>query len=200
MSPFLFNRNHFSATPTPRESALSLLASFFEAWQSSWKATKNTFPDLALSESSLRRLNFYESEQKKSIISSLASILSAWENTDSLAFSREILSLARELRPSLAYFESDEGDNFTLSESQLSRLHLYMESVATSLKSTVSALQALTPALDPDESPLTPHSAETLLREKLGLSFFDFIDFDSEPRFRNGYFPELLQDSSDFGF
>ena len=183
-----------------RTEALEILTYIFETWNASWENTKHALGDLNLSESGLRRLNFYENEQKKEIISLLAKILVCFERGDDFSFSNHLISLAKELRPSLPYVEYDPEENFSLTPYQLAQLRNFMQSEAISLKSSVSELQSLARKRILSENILTESNAEQLIREKLGLTYFDFVEFKEEPEFSDGYYPELLQESIDFGF
>lgn len=187
--------------PRVRAEALDILAYLFETWQASWNGTKRVLGDLNLSESSLRRLNFYETEQKKAVITLLSKLLVAWEGKNPYELAKILPELAKELRPSLPYVEYDPKDHFILNSAQLALLRAYLHSEASALKESIHELEKLTPEIPASiEKPLTETTAETLLREKLGLTFFDFVEFSEEPDFKDGYYPELLQESAEFGF
>lgn len=182
-----------------RNEALEVITSLYLLWDKSWSDTKTALGVLQLSESGLRRLNFYESEQKKSIISALAKLLVAWETNDQSAFSTAVLILAREFRPSLPYVEYEPNENFTLNSSQLSLLRYYLRAIADIFKTSISDLQTLSQnKIDFNTNALSESAAESLIRDQLGLSFFDFIDFGDDPKFNSGYYPELLQLSAEF--
>ena len=206
-----------SIIETERSDLLALLSTFFSSWQNLWQGTKTQLIHLNLSESGTRRVNFYESEQRKSILTLLAELFVLEDTrtpsntpdgtTFATNFAPLVLSLAKELRPSLAYAEYDPSENFTLDKSSLFFLRLYLKNASALLKTLVSDLEKfrtkrldLTPAASgaPDFQPISVDSARRLLENSLGLSNFDFIDFDSNPTFKNGYFPALLQASADF--
>ena len=186
---------------TERADLVELLAGFYTTWNSRYLDTKNKLGPLNLSNSNQRRLDFYESEQKTAVLSILSNLLVAWEAGDYLAIKSHILNLAKEIRPSLAYFERDPSDAFSLTETQLTLLRVYLNYAAADLKSLNNALNTFTNRRIsiPEDRRLTPSLAELLLREKLGLSYFDFLEIDSEPEFSTGYYPALLQESVDFG-
>ncbi|MBQ8996995.1 hypothetical protein IJ095_03180 [Candidatus Saccharibacteria bacterium] len=182
-----------------RERGVEILGFIYEAWLSSWQETRVALGELNLSSSLSHRLNFYENEQHRSIVSCLATLLTAWETANDTTFSATIPKLARELRPSLAYLEPEE-EGLALTPAQLALLRTHISRTAQILKSSIADLRALSPVVDPLAPPLTVEFAESLLRDKLGLSAFDFLDFKEEPEFHSGYFPALLQESVDFGF
>ena len=196
MSPF-FNQDN-------RERALDILSFIYETWASSWQETLVKLGTLNLPQAALQRLNFHDNEQRRAIVSHLAKLLVAWEAANEPDFSSAVAALARELRPSLAAAELEEGS--ILTQTQLAELRAYLSRLSTNLKSSIAELKSLpAPSFNPGvitsvkTLPLTNAAAETLLRERLGLSFFDFLEFNSEPTFGNGYFPALLQDSIDQG-
>ena len=185
-----------------RGEALQVLTTFYSSWQDLWTATKRTLGPVTLSEDGRRRLEYYESEQQKTVLKLLASTLVAWEKDDQSAFSAAVIALARELRPSLTHFEtSDTEQPFALTPFQTELLKNYTRSEATSLKSTITELQRLAwRKFEFGDKVLSPSLAEALIRERLGLSNFDFLDFKSEPEFNaHGFLPALLQESADFG-
>ena len=194
-----------SASETPfwevqRSEAVKNLTTFYASWQALWSNVKRAMGDLNLSKSSLDHLEFYETEQKKTVLNLLAQILVAWEKDDSSAFSGAVLALAKELRPSLVYFESgDEAPNF--SELQREYLKYFTKNEAASLKTTIEELQRLSwHKFEFGDKVLSVSAAEQLLREQLGLSYFEFLDFATEPEFNTrGFYPALLQASADFG-
>lgn len=194
-----------TASETPfwevqRAEALEIIITFFKNWQALWQDTKQTLGDLKLSEESLRRLRYYENEQQRTIVHLLASILVAWEKDDSTGFSTAVLSLAKELRPSLTHFETDASDAFVLSSTQLQFLKHATTRTATYLKSTIESLQHLSwHKFEFGDKILTHSAAVALIEEKLHLTYLDFLDFGTEPEFKTGFLPELLQDSADFG-
>lgn len=185
-----------------RSEALEIIATFYSSWQTLWNSTRLSFGDLNLSEEENRRLIYYENEQKKTILHLLARILVAWEKDDHLAFSDSVLAIAKELRPSLMHFETSESETFALTQDQLERLHNYTLNQASSLKYTVEELQRLAwHKFEFGDKVLTESNAESLIREKLGISYFDFLDFKEEPDFHaHGFYPALLQESTEFGF
>lgn len=181
-----------------RSEALEILAEIFISWQSLWKNTKDTLGDLHLSEHNLRRVNFYETEQRRSVVILLSELLVAWELSDTPTFSDLTVALAKELRPSYPYVEYDPEETLTLSPTEFSILRNYIKSISILLKESISDLQNLaTKRLSFNSKPLTLDAAEALLRDRLGLSYFDFVDFDSEKGFQKGYYPALLQESTD---
>ena len=195
-----------SALETPfwevqRGEALQVLTTFYSSWQDLWTATKRALGPVNLSEDGRRRLEFYESEQQKTILRLLASTLVAWEKDDQSAFSAAIFDLARELRPSLTHFETSETEPFSLTPAQSELLKHYTRAEATSLKSAITELQRLAwRKFEFGDKALSPSLAEALIRERLGLSNFDFLDFATEPEFNaRGFLPALLQESADFG-
>lgn len=185
-----------------RAEALEIITTFYSSWQTLWNSTRLSFGDLRLSEEENRRLIYYENEQKKTILRLLAKILVAWEKDDRLVFSDSILALAKELRPSLVHFEASDSESFTLNQDQLERLRVYTVNQASSLKFAVEELQRLAwHKFEFGDKVLTESNAESLIREKLGISYFDFLDFKEEPDFHaHGFYPALLQESTDFGF
>ncbi len=184
-----------------RQEALDLISNLFTHWQESWKNVNLSLRNFHLSESNLRRVNFYETEQKKEILSILSKILTAWENSEEEKFSENILALAKELRPSYPYVEYEPGEKIVLSEENLKVLREYVENEANFLKETIKELQHLSwKKIELPGEKLTETVAESLLKEKLGLTYFDFIDTESTPVFNNGYYPALLQESTDQGF
>ena len=184
-----------------RTEALEIITTFFSSWQVLWESTRLSFGDLGLSEEGTRHLIYYENEQRKTVLHLLAKILVAWEKDDRLAFSDAVLCLAKELRPSLTHFETMETESFTLTPNHLERLKEYTRNEANSLKSAVEELQRLAwHKFEFGDKVFTESAAESLIREKLGLSYFDFLDFKEEPDFHgHGFFPSLLQESADFG-
>lgn len=209
-----------------REKALEILCFIFEAWDSSWKNAKLSLGNLNLSEGITRRLTFFETEQRRTTLGFLARLFVAWDSENEADFSASVVSLASELRPAFWSLETDPEEGIMFSDSQASVLRFHSKQVAGILKSAVSDLKALpaksapaprsasfgfiaegnylVPAPEPtapeDSKPLTLERAETLIREKLGLSFFDFLEWNTEPDFHAGYFPALLQESTDLGF
>ena len=184
-----------------RGEALQVLTTFYSSWQDLWTTTKHALGPVNLSDEGRRRLEFYESEQQKTLIRLLAEILVAWEKDDQPAFSSAVFRLAQELRPSLNHFETSEAEPFALTTTQAALLKHYTAAEATSLKSAITELQRLSwRKFEFGDKVLSPSLAEALIRERLGLSNFDFLDFTTEPEFRgHGFFPALLQDSADFG-
>lgn len=184
-----------------RGEALQVLITFYSSWQDLWTTTKHALGPVNLSDEGRRRLEFYESEQQKTLIRLLAEILVAWEKDDQPAFSSAVFRLAQELRPSLNHFETSEAEPFALTTTQAALLKHYTAAEATSLKSAITELQRLSwRKFEFGDKVLSPSLAEALIRERLGLSNFDFLDFTAEPEFRgHGFFPALLQDSADFG-
>ena len=196
--------NTSSETPfweIQRAEALEIITTFFSSWQVLWESTRLSFGDLGLSEEAKRHLIYYENEQKKTVLHLLAKILVAWEKDDRLSFSDAVLCLAKELRPSLTRFETIEADSFALTPNHLERLKIYTQNEANSLKSAIEELQRLSwHKFEFGDKVLTESNAESLIREKLGISYFDFLDFKEEPDFHgHGFFPSLLQESADFG-
>ena len=184
-----------------RGEALQVLTTFYSSWQDLWTATKRALGPVSLSEDGRRRLEYYESEQQKTALKLLANTLVAWEKDDQPAFSAAVIALARELRPSLTHFETSDTEPFTLTPFQAELLKNYTRSEAISLKSTITELQRLAwRKFEFGDKVLSPSLAEALIRERLGLSNFDFLDFKNEPEFNaHGFLPALLQESADFG-
>ena len=194
-----------SASETPfwevqRNEALEIITTFFSSWQTLWQGTKLSLGDLNLSEEGNRRLIYYENEQKRTVIHFLAEILVAWEKDDGARFSIAILNLARELRPSLTHFETDINDNFALKPSDLQVLKNYTTNEAAALKSAIEELQRLSwHKFEFGDKVLSIPAAEALIEHKLNLSYFDFMEFNTDPNFASGFLPELLQEETDFG-
>ena len=160
-----------------REEALNLLCSLFTSWNSSWNNTAASLSSLNFSESTKRRIHFYETEQKQAILTLLASIFVAWDREDPATFSNSVVNLARELRPSLPYIELEPDESFILSPLDMSRLRSFVERSASLLKNTVSDLKTLSSRRFRFETtPLTNTNAEALLREKLNLPRLDLLD------------------------
>ncbi|MBR3180983.1 hypothetical protein IKF63_02805, partial [Candidatus Saccharibacteria bacterium] len=77
----------------------------------------------------------------------------------------------------------------------------FITSESTLLKDSVRELQLLSwKKINFEENIITESAAEELIREKLGLTYFDFVDNEETPSFSDGYYPALLQDSTDQGF
>ena len=195
-----------TASETPfwevqRGEALQVLTTFYSSWQDLWTATKRALGPVQLSEDGRYRLEYYESEQQKTVISLLAKTLVAWEKDDQPPFASAIFDLAHELRPSLTHFETSETETFSLTPYQNELLKNYTRSEATSLKSAITELQRLAwRKFEFGDKVLSLTNAEALIKERLGLSNFDFLDFSTEPEFNaHGFLPALLQDSADFG-
>ncbi|MBR3320279.1 hypothetical protein IKG20_03180 [Candidatus Saccharibacteria bacterium] len=184
-----------------RSEALQVLTTFYSSWQALWTGAKRSLGPVIISDSARRRLEYYESEQSKTVIKLLSASLVAWEKVDKAAFSNAVLELARELRPSLLHFETNENESFSLNSFQSEILKTYTQSIATTLKSSVAELQRLAwHKFEFGDKVITESNAESLIREKLGLSYFEFLDFKTEPEFNaHGFFPALLQDAADFG-
>lgn len=183
-----------------RAEALEIITTFFKNWQALWQGTKQALGDLSLSEESLRRLHYYENEQQQTVLSLLADTLIAWEKDSGAEFSTAVLGLARELRPSLMHFETDASDSFSLNAEQLQIIKYFTARVAAYLKSAVEDLQRLSwHKFEFGDKVLTHNNAVALIHEKLHLTYYDFLDMATEPEFKNGFLPELLQDSADFG-
>lgn len=183
-----------------RSEALEILTNLYSHWSTAWGSTKSSFGDLDLSKSTLARINFYESEQQKAILSLLAKTLVAWERSDETAFSESVVSLAKEFRPSYAYLEADPEETFSLTDFQLSRLRSFITNESVVLKDSVRELQLMAwRKIDFGDNILSEAAAETLIRERLGLTYFDFVDSTTTPEFSSGYYPALLQDLTDQG-
>ena len=183
-----------------RNEVLRVLTTFYSSWQDLWTTTKRTLDPIYLSDEDLHHLEFYESEQQKTVIKLLADALVAWEKDDQTAFSATIFNLAHELRPSLMHFETSTAESFSLSPSQTINLKEYTKSEAASLKSTIAELQRLAwRKFEFGDKVLSPSLAEALIKERLGISNFEFLDFSAEPQFNTrGFLPALLQESADF--
>ncbi len=183
-----------------RAEALEIITTFFKNWQALWQGTKQALGNLNLSEESLRRLHYYENEQQQTVLNLLADTLVAWEKDDSASFSTAVLNLARELRPSLMHFETDATDTFSLNSFQLQILKQSTLRIASYLKSAIEELQRLSwHKFEFGDKVLTHNNAVALIKEQLHLTYFEFLDMATEPEFKNGFLPELLQDSADFG-
>lgn len=184
-----------------REEALNVVTSIYSSWQTLWTATKRALGDLGLSESGVRRLAYYESDQKKTVLDLLAKIQVAWEKDDREAFSESVMNLAHELRPSLTHFETSDTETFSLSPEKAEILKIFSNNEAASLKSAILELQRLSwRKFEFGDKVLTESNAKALIKEKLGLTFLEFLDSNDEPEFNaHGFFPSLLQDSADFG-
>ncbi len=185
-----------------RAEALDIITRFYSSWQMLWESTRLSFGNLGLSEEGRRRLIYYENEQKETVINLLAEMLVAWEKDDQIDFSAAVLCLAKELRPSLTNFETTESESFTLTPEQLERLKVYTKNEADSLKTTIEDLQRLSwRKFEFGDKVLTVPIAESLIKEKLNVSSLEYLDFTTEPEFNaHGFFPALLQESTDFGF
>ena len=184
-----------------REEALNVVTSIYSSWQTLWTATKRALGDLGLSEDGLRRLAYYESDQKKNILDLLAKIQVAWEKDDRAAFSDSVMKLAYELRPSLKHFESSDTEVFSLAPEKQEILKIFSQNQAMKLKASIEELQRLSwRKFEFGDKVLTESNAKALIKEKLGLTFLEFLDSKEEPEFNpHGFFPSLLQDSADFG-
>ena len=182
-----------------RDEALDILISLYQNWAENWDLTKKSLGDLNLSKENLRRVDFYETEQRKSVISYLAEILSNWEKEETSAFGEAFVNLAKEMRPSLPYVEYDD-DNFHLSDVQLSKLREFMSKQGNAVKEAILELQGLSwKKFDFKDVALSKKAAEELLEERLGITWFDFLDFNGDVEFTDGYFPALLQQATDDG-
>ena len=158
-----------------REEALNILASLFTSWATSWNHTSSGLYNLRLSESTKRRVRFYETEQKQAILSLLSSILVAWEGEDRDAFANSIILLAKELRPSLPYVELEPEETLALSPLDMYRLRSFVETMATLLKNTVADLENRSERrFHFNLPPLSLSQAQSLLEEKLNLHQLDF--------------------------
>ncbi|MBQ3294099.1 hypothetical protein IJG96_03170 [Candidatus Saccharibacteria bacterium] len=183
-----------------RAEALEIITTFYKNWQALWQGTTQAIGNLSLSDESLRRLHYYENEQKQTVLNLLADTLVSWEKDDASSFSTAVLNLAKELRPSLMHFETDTADTFSLNPTQLQILKQSTLRIAAYLKSTIEELQRLSwHKFEFGDKVLTHSAAVALIKEQLNLTYFDFLDFNTEPEFKNGFLPELLQDSADFG-
>ncbi len=183
-----------------RSEALEIITTFFTSWQSLWQSTKLSLGNLNLSEESNRRLIYYENEQKRTVVHLLAEILVAWEKDDGTNFSNAVVNLAKELRPSVTHFETDSNENFVLTPAALQILKIYTTREALTLKNAIEKLQQLSwHKFEFGDKVLTISTAEALIEEQLHLTYFDFLDFNTDPEFASGFLPELLQDSADFG-
>ncbi len=183
-----------------RNEAVDILITFFSSWQADWERIKLSLGVLNLPEDDAERLDYYEKEQKKTALHYTAEALVAWEKDDSPAFSRAIYNLAKELRPSLYHFEDGEAYANALNENQRQMLKNFTLYEAQSLKATVANLQKLAwHKFEFGDKVITVHAAESLLEEKLGLTYFEFLDFKEEPEFNaHGFYPALLQEATDF--
>ena len=182
-----------------RDEALEALISLYKNWWGTWEKTKSSLGDLNLSKENLRRIDYYETEQKKSVISLLADILVDWEAENMSSFGENFVRLAKEMRPSLPYIEYD-SEKFELSPVQLLKLRDFISLEANAIKETVRDLQNLQwKKFDFKDVALSKKAAEELLEERLGITWFDFLDFNGEVEFTNGYFPALLQQATDDG-
>ncbi|MBR2587081.1 hypothetical protein IKE71_01755 [Candidatus Saccharibacteria bacterium] len=165
-----------------RGEVVDILTTFFTSWQASWQSTGRSLGNLNLTSEDLSRLNYYEHEQKSTVLHLLAEILVAWEKDDNEAFSESVLKLARELRPYLNYFEPSDSAALVLTPSQTVILKNFTRSESASLKTTIESLQRLAwHKLEFGDKVLTVPDAESLLAGKLGLSHLAFLDFELEP-------------------
>ena len=183
-----------------RDEALDVLIPLYKEWWDNWLKVKNALGKLKLSKEGFRRLDFYETEQRKSVISIMASILVDWEKDEMAKFGEDVVKLAKEMRPSLPYVEYSEGEEFELSLEQIGKLRSFMSFQAKKVKDAVIELQNLSwKKFEFKDAALTQKAAEELLEERLGITWFEFLDFNGEVEFTDGYFPALLQQATDDG-
>lgn len=183
-----------------RDEALDVLIPLYKEWWDNWLKVKNALGELKLSKEGFRRLDFYETEQRKSVISIMASILVDWEKDEMAKFGEDVVKLAKEMRPSLPYVEYSEGEEFELSLEQIGKLRSFMSFQAKKVKDAVIELQNLSwKKFEFKDAALTQKAAEELLEERLGITWFEFLDFNGEVEFTDGYFPALLQQATDDG-
>ncbi|MBQ6147409.1 hypothetical protein IJI70_00995 [Candidatus Saccharibacteria bacterium] len=182
-----------------RDEALEVLLPLYRNWWETWEKTKNSLGDLNLTKEDLRRITYYETEQRKSVISLLADILVDWEKENLTNFGEDVVKLAKEMRPSLPYVEYD-SNNFELSPTQLLKLRDFVSLEANAVKEAVRDLQSLQwKKFDFGEAVISKTAAEELLEERLGITWFEFLDFKGDVEFTDGYFPALLQQATDDG-
>ena len=182
-----------------RDEALDVLLPLYENWWKAWTETKANLGDLNLSKEDLRRIDFYETEQRKSVISLLADILVDWEAENTGKFGVDFVELAKEMRPSLPYIEYDSS-RFELSSVQLLKLRNFMLKEGKAVKDAILELQNLSwKKFDFGDSKIKKDAAERLLEERLGITWFEFLDFKGDVEFTDGYFPALLQQATDDG-
>ena len=182
-----------------RDEALEILIPLYKNWWENWVKTKESLGELDLSKENLRRIDYYETEQRKSVISLLADILVDWEAENMTKFGENFVKLAKEMRPSLPYIEYDSG-NFELSPTQLLKLRDFMSEEGRAVKEAISGLQSLSwKKFDFKDSAIKKEAAERLLEERLGITWFEFLDFKGDVEFTDGYFPALLQQATDDG-
>lgn len=183
-----------------RNEAVDILITFFSSWQADWARVKQNLGNLNFAPEDAERLDYYEAEQKKTALHHAAEMLAAWERDDEYSFSHAVYNLAKELRPSLYHFEDGEAYTNALNSHQRDMLRNFTGYEAQSLKATVANLQKLAwRKFEFGDKVITISSAERLLEEKLGLTYFEFLDFKEEPEFNgHGFFPALLQESTDF--
>ena len=191
--------NNESAQETPfwelqRAEALKVITTFYTNWQALWQGTKNALGPLKLSENGKDRLNYYENEQKQTVIHLLAEILIAWEKDDSTDFSNAVVKLARELRPSLIQFENDATEDFAITPSQLALIKNFSARETYYLKLALNNLQKLSwYKFEFGDNVIS-------IKESLGIPSFDYLDFSTEPDFHpHGFFPALLQEADELG-
>lgn len=183
-----------------RDEALEVLIPLYRNWWESWVKVKEGLGDLGLSKEGLRRLDYYETEQRKSVISIMAEVLVDWEKEETTKFGEDVVRLAKEMRPSLPYVEYGEGDEFQLSQVQILKLRDFMSEQAKTVKEAILELQGLAwKKFDFGEATITQKAAEELIEERLGITWFEFLDFQGEVEFVDGYFPALLQQATDDG-
>ena len=183
-----------------RDEALDVLIPLYKEWWDNWLNVKNALGELKLSKEGFRRLDFYETEQRKSVISIMASILVDWERDEMTKFGEDVVKLAKEMRPSLPYVEYSEGEEFELSLEQIGKLRSFMSFQAKKVKDAVIELQNLSwKKFEFKDAALTQKAAEELLEERLGITWFEFLDFNGEVEYTDGYFPALLQQATDDG-
>ena len=183
-----------------RDEALDVLIPLYKEWWDNWLKVKNALGELKLSKEGFRRLDFYETEQRKSVITIMASILVDWEKDEMAKFGEDVVKLAKEMRPSLPYVEYSEGEEFELSLEQIGKLRSFMSFQAKKVKDAVIELQNLSwKKFEFKDAALTQKAAEELLEERLCITWFEFLDFNGEVEFTDGYFPALLQQATDDG-
>ncbi len=159
-----------------RSEIVQRLAILYWNWNIRWENARKSLGDLHLSEYGLKQIEFYEREQKRDVVSILASLLLDWEYSDFEKLKIDMITLASGMKPSIPYVEYTD-DKLQLNQDQVEKIKTYAREQATSVKQCMSDL--LSPErrrFDICDSNLTSEMAESLLRVELGVTIFDFIE------------------------